>query len=92
MYISNPPPFNDRNCIPGKERAAAPCEVCRKLHQDPPRQEDGLDIQDWWVSQASCTSLLAFQSDILSDLGDEEDYIDEYDDDEESDSSNTLKN
>ena len=64
-----------------KERAAAPCEVCRKLHQEVREERDGLDIYDWWVSQASCSQLLSYDREILSDLGDEEDDLDDYDDD-----------
>ena len=65
-----------------KERAAAPCEVCRKLHQDQPSKEQGgLDINDWWVSQASCSELILYDRDILRDLDDEDDDLDDYDDD-----------
>ena len=67
-----------------KERAAAPCEGCRKLHQDQPNQEEeGLDIYDWWVSQASCSQLILYDRDVLRDLDDEDDD-DDYDDDIES--------
>ena len=67
-----------------KERAAAPCEVCRKLHleeKEVSEGREGLDIYDWWVSQASCSQLLSYDREILSDLGDEEDDLDDYDDD-----------
>ena len=64
-----------------KERAAAPCEVCKMLHQDQLREgEGGVDIYDWWVSQASCSQLSSYDREILRDLDDEEDYIDDYDD------------
>ena len=66
-----------------KERAAAPCEVCRKLHQDQAQEKEGLDIYDWWVSQASCSQLILYDRDILRDLDDEDDD-DDYDDDIES--------
>ena len=67
-----------------KERAAAPCEVCRKLHQDDQlelnQEQEGLDIYDWWVGQASCSELISYDRDILRDLDDEEDDLDDYDD------------
>ena len=63
------------------ERAAAPCEVCRKLHQDQLSQEkEGLDIYDWCVSRASCSQLILYDRDILRDLDDDEDDPDDYDD------------
>ena len=65
------------------ERAAAPCEVCRKLHEDELREES-VDMFDWWVGQADCTELISYDRDILKDLDDEEDYIDEYDYEQES--------
>ena len=65
-----------------KERAAAPCEVCRKLHQDQVWEgEGGVDIYDWWVSQASCSQLISYDREILRDLDDDEDDLDDYDDD-----------
>ena len=60
------------------ERASAPCEVCRKLHQDDLREET-VDMYDWWVSQANCTQLISYDRDILKDLDDEDDDIDDYD-------------
>ena len=65
------------------ERAAAPCEVCRKLHEDELREES-VDMFDWWVGQADCTELISYDRDILKDLDDEEDYVDEYDYEQDS--------
>ena len=39
---------------------------------------------DWWVGQADCTELISYDRDILKDLDDEEDYIDEYDYEQDS--------